>query len=197
MKYAEINKKFTAAVAGYLAQGYTFNTATMTGSQGERSRVDLTNGTEIITIYLNKFSSWTYDADLSGWELVVARPCQKDELTPNEHSGYRTLWLAHVEVISVERFYQLGRDDDWFVTEEEAKAAATKQVERYMHKPRWHNSNSVEIENPKARELAKQYLIDHRVAKRVDMNQMQLKKRTEKQGVRFFIAYKGKFYSLH
>lgn len=37
MKYIDINQKFTAKVAEYIAKGYTINTATMSGSQGEHS----------------------------------------------------------------------------------------------------------------------------------------------------------------
>lgn len=35
MKYIDINQKFTAKVAEYIAKGYTINTATMSGSQGD------------------------------------------------------------------------------------------------------------------------------------------------------------------
>ena len=45
MTYADINKMFTAEVSKYLARGYHFNTASMSGSQGETAQVDLTNGT--------------------------------------------------------------------------------------------------------------------------------------------------------
>ena len=198
MKYAEINKRFTEIVASYISEGYTFNTATMSGSQGERSRVDLTDGTEIITVYLNSFSDWSGDYDLKGWELVVARPGeQQEELIPNDASGHRTLWLSRAEVISVERFYQLGRDDDWFVAEEEAIVASKKSVERYTRKPHRYGSNTVKIDNPKAIELAKQYLIDRRVGKRIDVRFLEVKKCVEKSGPRFYIVYKGKFYSLH
>lgn len=41
MKYADINKRFSEIVTEYLNKGYTFNTATMGGSQGEVAKVDL------------------------------------------------------------------------------------------------------------------------------------------------------------
>ena len=55
MTYADINKMFTAEVSKYLARGYHFNTASMSGSQGETAKVDLTNGTEIIRVLLRTF----------------------------------------------------------------------------------------------------------------------------------------------
>ena len=48
MKYAEINKKFTEKVAEYLSMGYSFNTRTMAGRVCSGSKVDLTDGNEII-----------------------------------------------------------------------------------------------------------------------------------------------------
>ena len=44
MKFADINKVFTAEVNKYLERGYHFNTATMRGSQGEIAHIDLTDG---------------------------------------------------------------------------------------------------------------------------------------------------------
>lgn len=41
MTYADINKMFTAEVSKYLARGYHFNTASMSGSQGETAKVEI------------------------------------------------------------------------------------------------------------------------------------------------------------
>lgn len=197
MKYAEINNKFTDLVANYITAGYHFNTSTMSGSQGERARVDLTNGTEIITIFVQTFSDWSGENDLKGIEICIAKVGKQEELTPDCHETFRTLWLSHAEVEYRERFYQLGRDDDWFVTEEEAKAAAAKQYERYTRKPRRYGNKTVKVTNPKAIELAKQYLINHNVGKRIDVRFLEVKKTTDHGYTRWYIVYKGKFYSLH
>lgn len=50
MKYIDINQKFTAKVAEYIAKGYTINTATMSGSQGEVAHVDLTDGKQVVRV---------------------------------------------------------------------------------------------------------------------------------------------------
>ena len=50
MKYADINKRYTETVSEYLARGYTINTRTMTGSQGDYAHIDLTDGTEVVRI---------------------------------------------------------------------------------------------------------------------------------------------------
>ena len=43
-KTKDINELFTKVVNKYLAKGYVFNLNTMSGSQGEIAKVDLTNG---------------------------------------------------------------------------------------------------------------------------------------------------------
>ena len=50
MKYIDINQNFTAKVAEYIAKGYTINTATMSGSQGEVAHVDLTDGKQVVRV---------------------------------------------------------------------------------------------------------------------------------------------------
>lgn len=50
MKYIDINQKFTAKVAEYIAKGYTINIATMSGSQGEVAHVDLTDGKQVVRV---------------------------------------------------------------------------------------------------------------------------------------------------
>lgn len=52
MKYIDINQRFTAKVAEYIAKGYTINTATMSGSQGEVAHVDLTDGKQVVRVLL-------------------------------------------------------------------------------------------------------------------------------------------------
>ena len=197
MKYIEVNQRYTDLVANYITAGYHFNTATMSGSQGEIARVDLTNGTEIITIYIESFSDWSGENDLKGVQICIAHVSQQDELTPDCHEGYRTLWLSHAEVEHRERYYQVGRDANWFVTEEEAKAAAAKQYERYTRKPRHYGCKTTKITNPKAIELAKQYLIDNNVGKRIDLRYLEVKKTFDHGYTRWYIVYKSKYYSLH
>ena len=55
MKFADINKRYTEIVNEYIAKGYTINTATMSGSQGEIAKIDFTDGTEIIRIRVASF----------------------------------------------------------------------------------------------------------------------------------------------
>ena len=74
MKYIDINQKFTAKVAEYIAKGYTINTATMSGSQGEVAHVDLTDGKQVVRVLLDSFTEYDSFNSLSGLEIVVGAP---------------------------------------------------------------------------------------------------------------------------
>jgi len=100
MKYIDINRKFTAAVSSYMMQGYTLNSSTMGGSQGEVAHIDLTNGTEIIRVLLKGFSDYTEMVADGGIELIVGRVT--DDVHPNKANEYRTVWNDRLEVISSE-----------------------------------------------------------------------------------------------
>lgn len=105
MKYIDINKRFTAIVAEYMAKGYTVNTTTMGGSQGEIANIDLTDGNEIIRVLVSSFHEWG-DTSLESVEITVGRPTDKVE--PNSPVDHVTIWNNRLEVITVERFYQIG-----------------------------------------------------------------------------------------
>lgn len=198
MLYTEINKKFTEAVAAYLSKGYMINTTTMSGSQGERARVDLTDGTKIITVFLRRFSEWEDLLQLEGWEIVVAHPGKQDALTPNCGEDYRTLWLGHVEVLSSERFYKIGRSEGWYGTRSEATDAFQKQQERWMRKDATveYQPLSGKKVHPYAMEIAKRYIIRKRIAKRVDIRFLDVCKDTHPHGKPWYIVYKGGTYRL-
>ena len=106
MKYIDINKKFTAKVAEYIAKGYTINTATMSGSQGEVAHVDLTDGKQVVRVLLDSFTEYDSFNSLSGLEIVVGTPA--DKVVPYDTARYNTIWNNRLEVIESERFYEIG-----------------------------------------------------------------------------------------
>ena len=101
MKYIDINKLFTERVSEYLVKGYVINSASMAASQGERAHVDLTDGTEIIRIYVANFYN-----DGDGVEIVVGR--STDNITPHSDDHWDVLWTSNLEVLSRSRFYKVG-----------------------------------------------------------------------------------------
>lgn len=106
MKYIDINQKFTAKVAEYIAKGYTINTATMSGSQGEVAHVDLTDGKQVVRVLLDSFTEYDSFNSLSGLEIVVGAPA--DKVVPYDTARYNTIWNNRLEVIESERFYEIG-----------------------------------------------------------------------------------------
>lgn len=132
MRYIDINKRYTEIVAEYIAKGYTINTASMGGSQGEIANIDLTNGTEIIRILVNSFTDWNSAYGLEGIEIVVGR--NTDDVIPNSYRRNDTIWNNRLEVLSCERFYKIGenrKSDILYGTIDEANAAIEKRVARY------------------------------------------------------------------
>lgn len=136
MKYIDINQKFTAKVAEYIAKGYTINTATMSGSQGEVAHVDLTDGKQVVRVLLDSFTEYDSFNSLSGLEIVVGTPA--DKVIPYDAARYNTIWNNRLEVIESERFYVLGsserRSNPFYGTKAEAEQAEALCTERYKAK---------------------------------------------------------------
>ena len=139
MTFTEINKKFTEAVAEYISKGYTVNTGSMSGSQGEIAHIDFTDGIEVIRIVLDTFhtsyESGSYFGSLDGMELIVGRVPNSKEILSGR---WATIWNNELEVISSERFYEVARkhytDEKIYGTYEEAAATEEKRYTRYLAK---------------------------------------------------------------
>lgn len=134
MNYADINKKYTATVTEYLAKGYTINTRTMSGSQGDYAHIDLTNGSEVIRIMVDTFHDWT-NISLDGLEIIVGRA--DSEVKPNSENDYHTLWNNKLDIISWERFYEIGADrrhGKFYGTPEEATKVNEVRFRRWNAK---------------------------------------------------------------
>ena len=137
MKFESINKRYTEKVAEYLAQGYVINTATMSGHQGEISKIDLTNGTEIIRVMLQTVtlratengSYYHFDTVV----LTVGVAQAENRCTPNSSDAWETIWNEKLDILYTETFYEIGRGryEKWYGTREEAMAQQDKQNKRY------------------------------------------------------------------
>ena len=63
MKKQDIRNAYTQKVTELLNQGYTIFPDTMNGSQGEIAHIDLTNGSEIIRVLLERGLCWSHISD--------------------------------------------------------------------------------------------------------------------------------------
>lgn len=190
MNYADINKRYTEIVVEYMIKGYTINSASMSGSQGETSKVDLTNGSEIIRVMVDTFSDWS--AGTEGVEIIVGRSLDSD-VVPNSNSGWATIWNNKLEILKQERFFKIGEDrhhGTYYGTEEEAKAAKAKKLNRYISRE---SSRRTENITDKAMEIAKRIIRREFGIKRICEADIKVSKYN---GV-YTVGYKSKTYRLH
>ena len=94
--YADINQEFSDAVAEYMSKGYSINTGTMDGSQGEVAHIDLTNGEEIIRVLLTyNFIPWPEKE----YTIIVGRVLSVTTPNLRTHDA-ETIWNNELEIIS-------------------------------------------------------------------------------------------------
>ncbi|MBQ7895976.1 MAG: hypothetical protein IJ364_05410 [Oscillospiraceae bacterium] len=187
MNYADINKRYTEIVAEYISKGYTFNTISMSGSQGETAKIDLTNGTEIIRVMVDTFSDWS--ANVEGIEIIVGRVVDKS-VKPHDNSGWNTIWNNQLEVITTERYYRIGRDSNHYGTQAEAEVATALRVKRYIARE---SARQTENITGKAMDIAKRIIRREFGIKRICEDDIMVSKF---KGV-YTIGYKSKVYRLH
>ena len=191
MKYTDINRKFTDTVSNYLANGYHFNTATMNGSQGEISAVDLTNGHEVIRVLLQRFSGKNYFD--GGIEIVVGRVKESERIQPNgSYNMHSIVWNEHLEVISCEKFYELSRhgcEDPFFGTEAESDIVSEKRIARYGYR----HDQCAEDVTEKAAPLVKEYIREKFGVRRVIANDIKVTKNRGK----YTVTYRQHSAQLH
>lgn len=192
MRFININEKFTELVSSYINKGYTFNTASMGGSEGEISRVDLTNGAEIIRIYVKNFNDWENDMPLEGVEIVVG--LSTDKVVPHMHCDfYKAISSSRLDVIYNERYYTIGCNQKLgrvYGTKGEAEAAIQKRIDRRRARRIACKDFSA---TPEMMEIAKRF-IRRKVgsAKRIRTNYISLKKSNSS----YTVWYQGKSYTM-
>lgn len=189
MKYIDINKRYSEIVAEYMNKGYTINTASMSGHQGEVAKIDLTNGVEIIRIRIERFFGWMDDFDNEGYEIVIGK--STDDVKPNDNDTFSTIWDSHLEVIHSERFYKIGtkRNSDYYGTLEEATEAASISYERRRNRETSEKKYEV---NEKAMEIAERIVRNKMGFKRISKADVKIAK--SRRG--YIVSYHNKTYSL-
>ncbi len=190
MRFTDINQRYTEIVTGYIAQGYTINTATMSGSQGEYAKIDLTDGSEIIRIYLDSFSEWGDIYSVEGFEIVVGKSV--DNVPANQEDRFGTIWSSHLEIIQKERFYAVGRDRGngrYFTGMEEAIAADKLRVARYIARNK--DRKTVNL-NSKAMDIAKRIIRKQFGVKRIIESDITI----FRYDSHYAVSYRGKTYRL-
>ena len=133
MKSSEINAIYAAKTAEYLAAGYTINTNSMNGSQGEIAKIDFRKGDEVIRVMLNSETIWGEDYRTADAIVLTVGRCTDERVINTKGFGRDAIiWNERLEVIEKRTFFQFGRrrDCDWYLEGEEAEEALKKNRQR-------------------------------------------------------------------
>ena len=139
MTKQDIRNAYTQKVAELLAKGYSIFPDTMGGSQGEIAHIDLTNGSEIRRVLLERDTHWEridggYCGDVI--RLTVGK-AGADTWVGSTWDG--TVWNNRLEKISEIKWAEIGtrrRPDGngWYTTIEEGVRISKIQMERYRNR---------------------------------------------------------------
>lgn len=180
--FADINRRYTDIVNDYIQSGYDINTSTMSGSQGEIAKIDLTNGTEIVRILIDDETDY-HNLASRYTEIIVGRVT--DDIAPDDKNSPRTVWNNHLEIISEERFYQIT--ESWsktvyYGTKEEAEEAAN--LRRFRSDARYISSQEQDI-TEKAFTIAKRVIARKLGCTRIINNRVSIVHYDNKYAVRY------------
>ena len=125
MNRTNIEKDFTKTIQDYLSKGYYIHMNTMSGCQGEIAKVDLTNGKEVIRIFLDSNYKWDDELHYSFDSIVLTIGRCTDKLY---NSRLDTIWNQNLDIISQTIYYEIGSDHKYYGTKEEAIKA--KEIHR-------------------------------------------------------------------
>lgn len=194
MKYADINKRYTEIISEYMAAGYTLNSSTMTGSQGETASIDLTDGKEIIRVLVSWFNDWGDNASFEGVDIIAGRADLSERITPNNDSTWGTIWNDRLQVLRKERFYQVGESrqgNKFYGTQKEAEAAYLLRFQRYKSK---REVKAQAAPTEKMQEVARRVVREKLGVKRVDSADVKIARNSDGK---YVVWYHSKAYQLH
>jgi len=134
MKKQEIRNLYTQKVAELLAAGYTIFPDTMRGSQGEIAHIDLSNGSEILRVLLQK--GYRYDRHENGYygdtiTLTVGKASPDTRVYENWDGD---LWNNRLEPRFQIEWAEISdgsrRSSEWYTTLEEGARICRVQWNR-------------------------------------------------------------------
>lgn len=101
VKMKDIERRYTDIINDYIRKGYWVYTKTMSGHQGEITKVDLTNGEHIIRILIDRDSDRLDEVPWSRIEMIKIYVLEYFNFTTD------TLWFSKGNVIDCQVFYQI------------------------------------------------------------------------------------------
>ena len=194
MKRTAIDKVLSEKVLAYMMEGYTINTKSMTGHQGEEGKVDLVKGDVLIRVWMTREShyNWLEEDKWSGDTMVI----RVGKWIHEAHlSDVYTVWMKDFELIDEITYYQVGRRNVWYFDNlEEAMAAREKTLSR-MHRPSGSRKSRVRFFDEEwAKDLAVNYLKRKVGYKRVCRDNVRLSHDYKLN--KYFVGYNLQSYEL-
>ena len=196
MKKQDIRNIYTQKVTELLNQGYTIFPDTMGGSQGEIAHIDLTDGSQIIRVLLERSTHW--ERDDCGYmgetiKLTVGK-ARSDTWVGDRWDG--TVWNNYLEPsFQIEWAWITDRSrGDWYTDMDEARRISTIRWERYKAQ----HPKKVEVLGDAFKSSALRWLRKQprmKTCKLDDIEQVQ-RVRNDDGSRRFEIIAKGKLYTI-
>lgn len=202
MKMNEIYKVFTEKVNEYIQRGYYIHASSMKGHQGEVGKVDLSNGKELIRVWLSSecSKSWLSDSpDVWHGDILVLRVGKWNYPASDADRGCTT-WMSDFEIIEEIIYYAIS--PKWYLDNlEEALKTQTIHHDRLYastyHYPYGPNKEATYTEGP-AVEAAYKYLRRKQGYQRVSMKDIKVVKMRGRQDNKAYydVHYHGNSYRL-
>lgn len=203
MKYNDINKEYTIKVNQLLAEGYIINSLSMSGHQGEISKIDLVKDDKLLRVMLKEeYQFFPRDDDKYDGRIVYLRVCEWSR--PASESTRRTVWDSEMNIISQTKYYHIDNRNSipysWYVTDvEEAIRYRKLRLERWANRP---CNDKYEVSfflSDKAKEIGVKYLKNHEGYQRVSRDKIRVQKvvDTRNNSIRYSVEYNGNSYKLH
>lgn len=117
MNKDDISRIYTSKIAELLSAGYQINPWTMSGSQGEIAKVDLTNGSEIIRVLIETSYEFRIGEIVT---ITIGRVVEQGRLT---------IWNSDLEVCSQIKFAKIA--EDYYTTYDEGVKIEEKRAQRF------------------------------------------------------------------
>lgn len=104
IKMEDIDRIYTEILTDYFTKGYRLYTKNMSGHQGERAKIDITNGKHILRIWMETFSCKDI-GDKENWLWTDGI-----EINIEEFEDFRasTLWGGKGKMLKTLTFYRVG-----------------------------------------------------------------------------------------
>ena len=135
MKKQDIRKKYTETVTELLNQGYTIFPDTMGGSQGEIAHIDLSNGSEILRVLLEREMCSRHRDDGFDGDVVILTVGRAASDTRIRGNWDDTIWNGKLEPHFQIKWAELRiRGDGWYTDMADADRIGRIQWERYKRR---------------------------------------------------------------